>query len=71
MRKLCLLTEFSASESMIHGSVGPLKIVANYRFLSSNMFANDWHIYDSCALNMSELTSVLLNRPALSIYFSV
>ena len=56
---------------MIYGLVGPLTIVANYRFLSSNMFANDWHIYDSCALNMSGFTSVHLNRPALLIYFSV
>ena len=43
---------------MIYGLVGPLTIVANYRFLSSNMFANDWHFYDSCALNMSGFTSV-------------
>ena len=56
---------------MIYGLVGLLTIVANYRFLSSNMFAYVWHIYDSCALNMSLFTSVHLNRPALSIYFSV
>jgi len=56
---------------VIYGLVGPLTIVANYRFLSSNMFANDWHIYDSCALNMSGFTSVHLNRLALFIYFSV
>ena len=43
---------------MIYGLVGPLTIVANYRFLSSNMFANDWHIYDFRALNMSDFTSV-------------
>ena len=56
---------------MIYGLVGPLTIVANCRFLSSNMFANDWHIYDFCALNMSVFTFVQLNRPALLIYFSV
>ena len=56
---------------MIYGSVGPLTIGAKYRFLSSNMFANDWHMYDWCALNMSRFTFVLINRPALSIYFSV
>ena len=56
---------------MIFGLVGPLTIVANYRFLSSNMSANDWHIYDSCALNMSGFTFVHLNRPAYLIYFSV
>ena len=56
---------------MICGLVGLLTIVANFRFLSSNMFAYDWHIYDSCALNMSVFTLVHLNRPALLIYFSV
>ena len=56
---------------MIYGLVGPLTIVANYRFLFSNMFANDWHIYDSCALNMSGFTFVLLNRPVLLINFSL
>ena len=43
---------------MIYGLLGPLTIVANYRFISSSMFANDCHIYDSCALNMSGLTAV-------------
>ena len=43
---------------MIYGLVGPLTIVANYRFISSSMFANDCHIYDSYALNMSGFTSV-------------
>ena len=56
---------------MIYGLVGLLTIVANYRFLSSNMFANDWHIYDCCASNMSGFFILLLNRPALLIYFSV
>ena len=50
---------------MIYGLVGPLTIVANYRFLSSNMFANDWHIYEFCALNMSGLTAVHPNSSSI------
>ena len=55
---------------MIYGLLGPLTIVANYRFISSNMFANNWHIYDSCALNMSGLTAVHPNSSSIVDLFS-